>query len=372
MIRKINQTISTCFYALKSWRTKYNTEKQFKNISNGLIFNKLNKQQELEIKDYYKSMLGVDVSTKWHQLAYSLTGIYDKRILPNDLYVGYIQPALIDYRMKIAYDDKNLFVRLFPSANYPRKIVQCANGLFYNAMGTMTKKQAIELCRNIDVAIIKPTLFSNSGKNVEKLVVKNGNTNLGNRTIDVVFDEYGKNFVIEELAKQHPAMASLNPSSLNTIRVISFRKDNEILICMTICRIGKPGNVVDNFAAGGMGTVVKKDGYLSEYAYTKVYSERRNKTYTDVVLKDFQIPGFENVKNFVKKAHLAIPQFLLLAWDIAIGEDEQPIFIEYNTNFCNLFELEQGQPLFGDYTDEILPIVRAEHERRMKQGIYIC
>ena len=320
---------------------------------------------------YYKSMLGVNVSTKWHKLAYSLTGIYDKHILPNDLYVGYIQPALIDYRMKIAYDDKNIFPRLLPFANYPRKIVQCANGLFYNADGAMTKQQAIELCKDIDEAIIKPT-FSNSGKNVEKLIVKNGITNLDNRTVEEVFTRYGKNFVVEELAKQHPAMASLNPSSLNTIRVITFRKDDDILICMAICRIGKPGNVVDNFAAGGMGCVVKEDGYLSEYAYTKVYAERKDSTYTGVVLKNFKIPGFENVKVFVRKAHLAMPQFLLLAWDIAIGEDEQPIFIEYNTNFCNLFELEQGQALFGKYTDEILPIVRAEHERKLKQGIYIC
>lgn len=372
MIQKIKRVISDCFYALKRWRTKQNTDKQFEKISDGVIFRKLTSKQEQEIKAYYQSMLGVDVSTKWHRLAYSLTGIYDKHILPNDLYVSYIQPALIDYRMKVAYDDKNLFIRLLPFANHPHKIVQCANGLFYNSDGTMTRKQAIDLCRNIDEAIIKPTLFTNSGKNVEKLVVKNGVTNLDNRTIGEVFDKYGKNFVIEELAKQHPAMALLNPSSLNTVRVITFRKEDEILICMAICRIGKPGNVVDNFAAGGMGCVVKENGYLSEYAYTKVYSEKRNKTYTDIVLKDFKIPGFENVKAFVKKAHLAMPQFLLLAWDIAIGEDEQPIFIEYNTNFCNLFELEQGQALFGKYTDEILPIVRAEHERRQKRGIYIC
>lgn len=372
MIRKFKRLLSISFRFLKYRRTKLNTDKQFKKISKGVILRNLSKQQKLEIKEYYKSMLGVNVSTKWHQLAYSMTGIYDKRILPHDLYVGYIQPALIDYRMKIAYDDKNLFIRLLPFANYPRKIVQCANGLFYNAEGVMTRGQAIELCSDIDAAIIKPTLFSNSGKNVHKLIVKNGITNLSNSTIEEVFTKYGRNFVIEEFAKQHPAMASLNPSSLNTIRVITFRKDQEILICKAICRIGKPGNVVDNFAAGGMGCVVKDDGYLSEYAYTKIYSERKDKTYTGVVLKDFQIPGFDAVKEFVKKAHLAMPQFILLAWDIAIGEDARPIFIEYNTNFDNFIGIELGQPLFGDYTDEILPIVRAEHERRKHQGIYIC
>ena len=235
MVRKIKKILSSCFRTLKIWRTKYNTDKQFKKISGGVIFRELTGKQEQEIKAYYKSMLGVDVSTKWHKLAYSLTGIYDKHILPNDLYVGYIQPALIDYRMKMAYDDKNIFTRLLPFANYPRKIVQCANGLFYNADGAMTRQQAIELCRNIDEAIIKPT-FSNSGKNVEKLIVKNGITNLDKCTIEKVFALYGKNFVIEELVKQHPAMISLNPSSLNTIRVISFRKDDEILICKAICR----------------------------------------------------------------------------------------------------------------------------------------
>ena len=371
-MKQIKKMISVAFHSLKYKKIKKSTDKQFKKISEGVNLKHLTENQKQEIKSYFKSKLGVDVSTKWHELAYSLTGIYDKRILPNDLYVGYIQPALIDYRMKMAYDDKNLFSRLLPFANYPRKIVQCANGFFYNADGAMTRKQAVKLCQNIDAAIIKPTLESNSGKNVEKLIVKNGITNLDNHTIEEVFSRYGRNFVIEEFAKQHPAMESLNPSSLNTIRVITFRKENEILLCKAICRIGKPGNVVDNFAAGGMGCVVKDDGYLSEYAYTKVYSERRNTTYTDVVLKDFQIPGFENVKRFVKKAHLAMPQFPLLAWDIAIGEDEQPIFIEYNTNFCNIFELEQGQPLFGDYTDEILPIVKIAHEKRMKQEIYIC
>lgn len=370
-MRKIKKIISSCFYILKTWRTKYNTDKQFKKLTHSVELKPLTKEQEQEIKSYYKKKLGVKVSTKWHRFAYSLTGIYDKHILPNDLYVGYIQPALIDYRMKIAYDDKNVFSRLLPFANHPRKIVQCANGLFYNADGTMTRQQAIGLCKDIDEAIIKPT-FSNSGKNVEKLVVKNGITNIDNCTIEEVFDKYGKNFVVEELARQHPAMASLNPSSLNTLRVITFRKDDEILICMVICRIGKPGNVVDNFSLGGIVCVVKEDGYLSEYAYAKGCAEKVDRTYTNIRLKDFHIPGFENVKQFVRKAHLAMPQFLLLGWDIAIGEDEQPIFIEYNTNFGNIMLIEQSVALFGKYTDEILPIVRAEHERRMKQGIYIC
>lgn len=32
--------------------------------------------------------------------------------------------------------------------------------------------------------------------------------------------------------------------------------------------------ILVQFVAGGMGGVVKENGYLSEYAYTKVYSEK--------------------------------------------------------------------------------------------------
>lgn len=58
MIRKIKRMISRCYYTLKAWRTRYNTDKQFKEISGGMIFRQLTRQQEREIKMYYKSMLG--------------------------------------------------------------------------------------------------------------------------------------------------------------------------------------------------------------------------------------------------------------------------------------------------------------------------
>ena len=362
----------TCFRNIKSLKIKFATNKQFQKISKGLVLKHLTKEQKSEIRNYYKQTLGVKVNTKWHQLAYSLTGIYDKHIIPNDLYVRYIQQALIDYRIKIAYDDKNLFIKLLPFAHFPKKILQCANGLFYNSTGAMSKEDAIKICQNIDKSILKPTLGSNSGRDVVMLSVKNGITNINNRTIEEIFNIYGKNFVIEELVNQHPSMASLNPSSINTLRVISFRKDNEILICKIICRIGKPGNIMDNFAQGGMACNVKNDGFLDNYAYTKVFSERRNTTYTGITLNKFQIPGLSGVIDFVKKAHLAIPHFLLLAWDIAIGENSEPIFIEYNTNFDNGIAIELGQALFGNYTDEILPIIRKEYDSRKKQRIYVC
>lgn len=368
----IKELIARSFRYMKQCRARQATDRNFKKISAHVTLKKLTKEQEAEAKIYWKEMLGVNINTKWHQLAYTITGVFDKRLIPDDIYIGYIQPALINYRMKIAYDDKNLFPKLLPFAKHPNKIVQCENGLFYNKTeGIMSRKQAIARCYNIDKALIKPSLFTNSGNNVRLFSVKNGVTDIDGLTVEKLFDHYGSNFQIDELVRQHPEMSKLNPSSLNTLRVVTFRKEEYIYICHASCRIGKPGNVVDNFAQGGMECEIDDDGRLVEYAYTKVYSQKRTKTHTGVVLKGFPIPGFDKVKEFVTKAALAIPQFHVLGFDIAIDENAEPVFIEYNTNFSNNAFLESGL-LFGKYTDEVLQFVRKEYERKLKEGIYIC
>lgn len=365
------EIVTRIFRYLKQWRATQSTNRGYKKMSANIELKKLTKEQEAEAKAYWKEMLGININTKWHQLAYSATGIFDKRLIPDDVYIGYIQPALIDYRIKIAYDDKNVFPKLLPFAKFPDKILQCENGLFYSKKdGIMTREQAVAKCQNIDKALIKPTVSTNSGRNVNVFSAKNGVTDIDGLTIEKLFDRYGNNFQIDELVRQHPDMAKLNPSSLNTLRVVTFRKDNQVYVCHAGCRIGKPGNIVDNFAAGGMECEVDENGRLKEYAYTKA-CQGRTETYTGVVLKGFQIPSYDKVKELVTKAALTIPQFHVLGFDIAIGEDGEPVFIEYNTNFSNNIFLESGL-LFGKYTDEVLRFIRSEYERKLKQGIYIC
>lgn len=364
--------VARLFRFLKYRRVKQATDKEYKSMSANVEMKKLTNRQKAEAKAYWKQMLGVNIDTKWHQLAYSITGVFDKRLIPNDIYVGYIQPALINYRIKLAYDDKNVFPKLLPFANHPKKILQCENGLFYTGeKKILSREQAIALCQNIEKALIKPTIATNSGRNVCMFSVKNGMTNIDGLTVDKLFDRYGINFLIDEFVKQHPDMARLNPSSLNTLRVVTFRNEDKVYVCHASCRIGKPGNVVDNFAQGGMECEIDENGRLVEYAYTKVYSDRRTTTHTGVVLKGFQIPGFDKVKEFVTQAMYAIPQFNVLGFDIAIDENAEPVFIEYNTNFSNNAFLESGL-LYGKYTDEVLRFVKKEYERKLKQGIYIC
>ena len=364
---------SLLFREIRNIGCKVICNQQFREkYAKGVKLKPLTKEQKKEIKDYYKQMLGVKVTTKWHQLAYSISGICDKRILPFDLYLYYIRPALINNRMRLAYQDKNFFPRILPFVNFPKTILQCSNGFFFSGQQAISREEAVRMCYNLSPSIIKPALNTFGGNNIVLLSVKEGITNMDNKTIEEVFNAYGRNFIIQEAVKQHPQMASLNPTSLNTIRIMSFRKDNEVLICSCFARIGKPGSVVDNMSSGGIGVVVKADGFFSQYAYTRTYSELKETTYTGIVLKDFQIPAFDAVLELVKKAHLAIPQFPLLAWDIAIDENKIPVVVEYNIHFDNTVLIQMGELFFGEYTDEILPIIKKYYDREKNEIVHIC
>src|SRR5690625_5666991 len=60
--------------------------------------------------------------------------------------------------------------------------------------------------------IVKPSLDTQKGKNVNKIWIKNGELYYKNnkyQTIDVLIGEYGIDFLIQEDVKQHPIHTSI-------------------------------------------------------------------------------------------------------------------------------------------------------------------
>ena len=66
-------------------------------------------------------------------------------------------------------------------------------------------------------------------------------------------------WIAEELIKQHPDMAQWNPSSVNTLRVPTFRTSDGCRILQPFFRTGREGSVVDNAGQGGVFAVFDPD-----------------------------------------------------------------------------------------------------------------
>src|SRR5690625_6552415 len=78
---------------------------------------------------------------------------------------------------------------------------------------------------------------------------------------------------------------------------------------------------------------------------------------------------------FAEELHHITPDIDLAAWDIAIDEKDEPVFIEVNTYYPNSInpQLLNG-PFFGEYTDAVLDHTRSEEHTSELQsrGHIVC
>ena len=312
---------------------------------------KLSKEQEEEIQMYYTNLLGHKIPLDWHQYFFARTGYYSKYYIPTSEYKTDIVGRLNVYPLKRAYTDKNVTDLILPMAHQPRIILKNMNGYFYIDGKAVTRQEAFEACRDLGDVILKPSL-SSRGNGVRILHIENGMTNVNNKSLDDVFDEYISDYQIQELVRQHKDMSKLNPSSINTIRVLTYRMEMDIVILYSVIRIGRKGKDIDNESAGGISTIINKDGTLGRYAYGSPGFDKIEYTDVGVKLDGYKVPSYEKTLEKVKEYHLQLPFFKLMAWDIAIDEDGEPTLIEFNMT-PDLSQSAYG-PAFGDYTDIIL------------------
>ena len=136
--------------------------------------------------------------------------------------------------------------------------------------------------------------------------------------------------ILEELVVQHPAMASLCPTSVNTCRIATLLGDKQEGIVYAFLRIGN-GKVMDNVDCGGMAARIDiQTGMLLTVGADKQGNtfEKHPMTHTGIV--GFKIPFWEEAKEMCMEAARVIPQMRFIAWDVAITSDG-PTFIEGNS-----------------------------------------
>ena len=337
---------------IQKFRTSYKLIKGVrKNIRKVKTERDLSREQEAEIKEYYKTLLGIDIPLEWHRYFYKRTGVYSVRYIPTSLYYTEIIGKINQMKFERAYSDKNLTDHLLKGIKFPETVLKNLNGYFYLDGVTVDKETAISACSDLSDVIIKPTLQSH-GVGVKKFSVQNGITSIDGESLEHLFDRYKSNFIIQKVVHQHELLDALNPSSVNTIRILTYRSGMEVLVPYTVIRIGRQGWDIDNETAGGISTRINRDGTLAKYAYGSPGNDGIEKTDSGIVLDGYKIPTYEKAVETVKKLHLQLPHFNLIGWDISIDTEGEPVLIEWNV-WPELSQSANG-PAFGEYTERIL------------------
>ncbi len=337
---------------LKKIRVSYKLIRGVRKNTNKLNSDRdLSREQESEIKDYYRNLIGVDIPLDWHRYFYRRTGVYSVRYIPTSLYYTEIIGKINQMKFERAYSDKSLTEFLLKGIRQPETIVKNMNGYYYLNGITVDESMAIQACWDLEDVIIKPALQSH-GSGVKKFSAQNGITTVDGESVEHLFSRYNSNFIVQKVVHQHQRMSDLNPSSVNTIRILTYRSGMEVLVPYTVIRIGRKGWDIDNETAGGISTRINADGTLAKYAFGAPGNDMIEKTDTGVILEGYRIPSYEKAVETVKGLHLQLPHFNLIGWDICIDTEGEPVLIEWNV-WPELSQSANG-PAFGDYTERIL------------------
>ena len=329
-IEKIKSTVNDVML-------KINLQKLYKTTKRAVpCYKKLTKTQKLEIKEYYKTKYGLDVTTKWHELLYSLTGVYRVNYMPFDVY-HIMNNTLSPYRYKRVLDDKVLYDWQLSNCRLPKRLFSACNGCFYYYLGGVktecSKQTLLVKMRHVDDCIIKPSKGSSAGIGVSSFVVKDGFIEGQTSSLESFIDSYKGNFVVEEKISNNENLKVLNPSSCNTLRIHTWRDrtKGKIIFVSAFLRIGRDGAIVDNAFAGGIAIPIDRNGILSNSGCTfKPSYSRIDQSDTGITLKGYKLDLFEEMISVCIKAHENLPHFDLLGWDVTVNDKNEIIVIEYN------------------------------------------
>lgn len=127
-----------------------------------------------------------------------------------------------------------------------------------------------------------------------------------------------KGCVAEQLIEQHPALSKLNSSSVNTLRVMTFK--GKIISC--VLKIGSGNAVVDNMCSAGMyGNVDLEYGITDSVFFDIDLNRYMYHPMSGAKLMGVEIPNWDSLGDFVHEAATKMPKVEYVGWDIAVLQD---------------------------------------------------
>ncbi len=300
----------------------------------------------------------------WHRLYQSYTGKYRYDYFPEILLSTKLEPMLNPYREAEFLGDKNLLDTLFGTVegvHIPKTYISCVKGRIRNGEADMIDHEvATALLANIGRCVIKKTTETNSGRDVAMCDIYGGVDQKSGLSVSDLLDQFGRDYIVQELVEQSAALATLNASSLNTFRVMTYILEDKIYHCPPALRLGRAGADKDNIHYGGICVGITEEGVLRENAFSEMGEAFSEHPDSHVTLEGYAIPDFSKLIQAAHKLHSRVPYLGIVSWDLSMDKDGMPVLIEMNTTrqaawFC---QMVNGESLFGNNTAKILKMIR--------------
>lgn len=261
-----------------------------------------------------------------------VSGIRADHYVSRTMAYHYIYPFLDRTDFMTAYADKNVQKRLLglPCAEVdvlmPENIITNSNGVYYDGEGRLiSESEAADILTGYGKdTILKQTVDTFGGHSIRK--VEGG---VSSEEYMDLFRLYHSDFTFQKVVEQHPTFARFNSTSVNTVRIVTYRKPDRSLKILYACiRYGGKGSVMDNICSGGSFSGVDIE--------TGKFTDRKQYTYyvmkAPMMPDDFpeEIPCWDKLKSTAIALHQRLPQMDIIGWDLTLTPDETPLLLEFN------------------------------------------
>ena len=192
------------------------------------------------------------------------------------------------------------------SKYYRRDAISIEKKSDYDSFVAFVKKHPIFVKKNVALS---------KGDSVELV-----NMEICEESTRQIFDEMlsaGK-YMVEERVVQSAAMSKLNPSSVNTIRCMTFRIKNGVEVGPCFLKVGRGDSFVDNGGKGGILIGIDREtGVLNTVGYDEFLNTYVNHPDTKLEFIGYQLPEWEQMKELAVKMSMTMPTVGYIGWDLA-------------------------------------------------------
>jgi len=262
-----------------------------------------------------------------------------------------------DFNYECVLDDKFVFDRFACACGHPVPELQAL--VSPGGFRVPGKRQTLPLHMFASVlsgavGVLKP-MVGGGGASVSMVEVQDGAVRVDGVPTDLEahMAKLGTTYILQDLVRQHPRLAQLNESSVNTVRLVTVHEESGARPLTATLKVGASGVRVDNWVWGGL--IVLIDVERGELRGEGIYKSRpKTPTHpgSGVRFDGFELPHFDACVRAACDFHNDLYGFHSVGWDIAITE-EGPTFIEGNARWDGHIPMITDAAFVANYLDAL-------------------
>lgn len=293
------------------------------------------------------SRMGIKSDDRWLRLHVNLTGIQDYRFCPEDIFFARIERIMNDCNQAgYGPEEKNDLMLYVPEGYEPETVLRYVRGNFFAAKGGWLSLDKARIL--LDGELVGKPCRASGGSGVELR---------SDFTPEWIMKYGGESYVVQKKIDQCKFSAQFNPSSINTVRMMTMRCpwNGEIVVCRSMMRMGVSDAVIDNMMKGGLCVCVGDRGQLGRYAYDYDGKRFEKHPVSGLTFLGLSHPGYMKMVEAAKEVHSRILAFNLLSFDFVQRSDGSICIVEINSTSQGITQLQYDfGGLFGEHSEDVV------------------